>query len=37
MQTFVNMLKTGKLNWPGQNLSDILKTIKLTKIISKQK
>ena len=29
------MVKTRKLEWPGQNLSDILNTVKLTQTISK--
>ena len=35
MQAFLFMIKTGKLEWPGQNLSDILNTVKLTQTINR--
>tara|TARA_B100001123_G_C15284980_1_gene1015302 strand:- start:374 stop:1318 length:945 start_codon:yes stop_codon:yes gene_type:complete len=36
MKTFLKMIKTGELDWPGQNLLDSLETMKLSKSISKQ-
>ena len=34
MKTFLNMIKTGEHDWPGQNLLDSLETMKLSKSIN---